>query len=82
MKWFFLSFRDSDKNLNLGCCNVQVEDHQIDIDAIQKTHDLGINPGGEVMVFSTEEIEPGWEENKLYSKQELDNMAYKKINQK
>ena len=72
LQCYFLSFRDPDRNRNLGCCNVIVEG---DLEAaLSKTRDLGINPGGEVMAYRIEE--PELELNRLYSRQEMKDLDY------
>ena len=78
--WYFISFRNPDTNTNLGCCNVSVKAGGGQDAALRKTHQLKINPGGEVAMFLTQAIEPGWEENKLYSREEMKAMKYEKIN--
>jgi len=72
-QWYFLSFRDSDTNTNLGCCNVVVEGGLEN--ALHKTKILQINPGGEVRGFIIDgpELEP----NRLYSRQEMLDLGYK-----
>lgn len=69
MKWYWLSFVIND--VNQGCCNVQAENAE---DALRKTHLLGINPGGEVMIYEIEnaEVEP----DKLISRAELIKLGY------
>lgn len=49
MKLFWLSFCDSDKPKGtqfLGCVIIEAPDL---VDAITKSHGLGVNPGGEVL---------------------------------
>ena len=80
MKYGWLSFRDPEKNLNLGCCIVS--DVQNFTEAIQKAHKLGINPGGEVMgTPMTEEMfkEEGLEADRLYTRSEMIELGYEKI---
>ena len=80
MNYFWLSFRDPDINLNLGCTIINDAD---DLDtAIQKAWDLGINPGGEVLgTLMTEEMfkEEGLEADRLYTRSEMIELGYEKI---
>ena len=69
--YWWLSFRDPDKNLHLGCCNVEAEDQ---ISAARKAYELGINPGGEVLIIPLEA--PELELDRLYSRQELLDLQY------
>ncbi len=71
-KWYFLSFRDPKKNRNLGCCNVCVSGNLEQ--ALERTRELGINPGGEVAAYEVEE--PELEPNKLYSRKEMLDLGY------
>jgi hypothetical protein len=72
--YYWLSFVKDDENI--GCCNVSAIDMQA---AIIKTHILGINPGGEVLVIEIPELE--LPENKLISKAELVALDYKNAEQ-
>jgi hypothetical protein len=71
--FYFISFRDPDKNLNLGVCMVEAE-HVTQ--AIPTTHEKGINPGGEALIFELEKPEEDLELNKLYTRQEMLDMGY------
>ncbi|MFA6460803.1 MAG: hypothetical protein WCV90_00920 [Candidatus Woesearchaeota archaeon] len=71
--WYFLSFRDPVANKNLGCCNVAVIGGLEK--ALRKTHDLGINPGGEVMAYPMDEAE--LDPDRLYSRQEMIQLGYR-----
>ena len=79
MGYVWLSFRDPDLNLNLGCAIVEARNFH---EAVTLAHDLGINPGGEVlgaMLTEQQAISEGLEVNKLYSRDELIAMDYKTI---
>lgn len=82
-KYMFMSFRDPIKNINLGVCIIKSPpDVKV---AIEKAWELDINPGGEVASCPlTEEgfIEQDLELNRLYSKQEIINKGFKKVNDK
>lgn len=71
MKWYWLSFVDTNINKNLGCCNVEAISKEA---ALFKVNVLGINPGGEVLI--QEMPEPEVEPNKLYSPEELVSLGY------
>jgi hypothetical protein len=75
--WYFLSFRDPHLNRNLGACNVSVQENSPHL-ALNKTKELKINPGGEVMIYPV--IGPELEPNRLYSRAELIALEYKKVN--
>lgn len=77
MAWYWLSFLDPDKNLNLGCCNVEADNA---MDAVLKTHSLGINPGGEVMIW--EVPYPEQEPDRLYKREDLLSKGYKFLRKK
>lgn len=77
VEWFFLSFRNPDTNINLGCCNISIDKKETSIDAVVKAHQLGINPGGEVLIFPVES--PELEPNRLYTRQEMVDQDYKKL---
>lgn len=85
-RWYFLSFRDPKTNVNLGCCNVAVTAVKGGLEvalqkgfqaALQKTRQLGINPGGEAMGFLLRE--PELEPDRLYSREEMIRLGYEKI---
>ena len=79
--YFFLSFRDSDLNVNLGACIVQADSQAI---AIHKAWLFKINPGGEVLGYSMTEdeyVQEDMELNRLYSPDELEKLGYKKISE-
>ncbi len=75
--WYFISFRDVNKNMNIGCCNIRVRGGPKR--ALERTIELGINPGGEAAIFliGKPELEP----NRLYSRDEMINLNYQKINE-
>ena len=78
MNYFWLSFRNPDKNINLGVAIIEDADNLVI--AIAKAHTLNINPGGEVFgVLCTEEQfkEEGLEANRLYTRQEMIKKDYK-----
>ena len=72
VKWYFLSFRDSGRNRNLGCCNVSVSGGLEE--ALEKTRKLRINPGGEVMAYLIKE--PELKPDRLYSRKEMLSLGY------
>ena len=76
-KWYFISFRDPRRNRNLGCCNVNAKGGPQK--ALDKTVELKINPGGESAIFLIPE--PELVPNRLYSRQEMIDLDYKKINE-
>ena len=74
--YIWLSFRDPDKNKNLGCCIVTAEDTE---DAIEQAWKLGINPGGEalgVAMTSEQRNQCPIEAEKLYSPEELESLDF------
>lgn len=76
MKYFFMSFRDVDENKNLGVCIVQEEDSE---KAVQKATELGINPGGEVLLFELDDEEfrnQGLNLNTLYSRSQMRDLGF------
>jgi hypothetical protein len=78
-KYFFLSFRDVEKNRNLGACVVFAPNSNTSLNLAWHHK---INPGGEVLIFElTEKIfqEQGMELNRLYSREELRSMDFKFI---
>lgn len=77
MSYVWLSFRDPELNLNLGCAIVEANNFH---EAVTLAHDLEINPGGEVLgaMMTEPQVEKeGLEINKLYSRTELMEMGYK-----
>jgi hypothetical protein len=74
MKWYWLSFVID--GVNVGCCNVQATSKYT---ALDKTHLLGINPGGEVMIgeIPAPELEP----DKLISRAELVKLGYLSVSE-
>jgi hypothetical protein len=76
MSYWFLSFREAEKNLNLGVCVVQAEDEE---SALDESWLKKVNPGGEVLFaemteeeFKSEELEL----DRLYSRQEMKDLGY------
>ncbi len=71
LRWFYLSFADDKGFLGAAIVETCGEMH-----AIELAHTLGINPGGEVMVFEVPEGAPLPEaaKNRLLSKNELDRL--------
>lgn len=68
MNRFWLSFADPETGDNLG---VNVVDALDFMDAIHKTHDLGINPGGQVLGGEIDpRLVPDAYVNRLLSKDE------------
>jgi hypothetical protein len=79
--YMFLSFRNSDKNINQGVAIIKAKDLT---EAIIKSHKKGINPGGEVLgsPMTTEMFKKeGLEENRLYGREELLELGYKFLTQ-
>lgn len=79
MKTYWISFVDE---TNLGCCIVDAENEK---EAIEKTLELKINPGGEAMLCelpangdADDEIKK-WGKNRLISQEDLMNDGYKKL---
>ena len=56
--WYFISFVDRVKNIQLGACNICVPE---DKDPLDYAHEKGINPGGEAAVYPLKGPEPGME---------------------
>jgi len=76
MSYWFLSFRDPEKNLNLGVSVVQAESMEM---ALGKSFLKRCNPGGEVLFTEMSKegfAEEGLELNRLYSKQEMAALGY------
>lgn len=68
--WWWFSF--ADQSGFLGACIVDAPTFQ---DVHQKTHALGINPGGEVKALqgcSSDKPMEGYEVGKLYTREELE----------
>lgn len=79
MNYFFMSFRDTERNKNLGVCIVSAPDFDA---AIKKALGLRINPGGEIMAVKMSEtmfLEEGLESDRLYTKAELMELGYETI---
>lgn len=72
--FYFISFRDPQRNLNLGVCQVETSSKEL---AINKSIALGINPGGEAKIYELDEKEPELELDRLYSKQEMLDLGFK-----
>ena len=71
MSYFWLSFRDSEENKNLGVCIVKASNFD---EGITKAWSLNINPGGEVLGMAMTETQTqaqGLEINRLYTKAEM-----------
>lgn len=73
--YYFLSFRDPEQNLNLGCCQIKACTAD---EAITAAHALGIDPGGEVLAFKLKEKELEMDFNRLYTKEEMITMGYQR----
>ncbi len=76
MSYWFLSFRDADKNRNLGVSVVQAESMEM---ALGESWLKRCNPGGEVLFNEMSEAqfeEEGLELNRLYSKKEMSGLGY------
>ena len=72
--WFFLSFRDVERDLNLGVCIVEATVKTFAIDEAWKQK---CNPGGEVFVYPVESPESeGLKPNRLYTRQEMLDRKY------
>lgn len=69
LRWFYLSFADDDGFRGAIIVNARGEMH-----AVQRCHDLGINPGGQVAIFDIPDGAPRPEgvEDRLLSKRDLD----------
>lgn len=65
-KTFWLSF--SGDGINLGCCIVDASDKTL---AVIKAHNLGINPGGEVMIIEMPDTDKAREEVRFFGKDRL-----------
>jgi hypothetical protein len=73
-----MSFRDPKLNKNLGVAIIKGVDN-LD-DAMQKSWDLEINPGGEiggVVISEATFKEEGLKANRLYSREEMKELGYK-----
>lgn len=78
---YWLSFIDQERRRNLGVCFVDVPVDRTPTDniraAIQESHRLGCNPGGEVLAIRLEEAATdrerlaATERGRLYSREEL-----------
>ncbi len=80
MKTYWISFANEQ---NLGCCIIDAESEE---GAYTKANELGLNPGGEVLVLQIDTTtldglaEIGrWGKNRLISKEELINDGYKTL---
>lgn len=77
MKTFWLSFVKDGSNA--GCCIVDANDS---VGAVLRSHELNINPGGEVMIYEIEsdcEDVEEWGKNRLVSPGELYKAGYVKL---
>lgn len=76
--YYWLSFRDPEKNENLGVAIIEdAEDLAV---AVSKAHSLEINPGGEVLGVLMNKAQfnsEGLESNRLYTRQEMLDNDYK-----
>lgn len=70
-RWFYLSFADDDGFRGAAIVEAPGEAH-----AIQLTHTLGINPGGQVAMFAVPDGAPVPDaaKNRLLSKRDLDRL--------
>ncbi len=81
MKTYWISFANK---TSLGCCIIDAIDQK---SAIDKTKSLGINPGGEALLFEmptdgSADIEINqWGKNTLISPQQLKEDGYKKLSE-
>lgn len=74
--YWFMSFRDVDLDLNLGCCIIKADSGHI---ALQLSHQKEINPGGELYSYGMNEEqfeEQGMELNHLYSRAEMIELGF------
>tara|TARA_Y100000034_G_scaffold81854_1_gene98122 strand:+ start:156 stop:395 length:240 start_codon:yes stop_codon:yes gene_type:complete len=74
---WLMSFGDTTTGKNLGCCVVKSSSG---IQAHKLSHQLGINPGGEMRSYglTTEQFEEqGLEVNRLYTRAEMLQMGFK-----
>lgn len=74
--YFWFSFRDPEKNLNLGITIIKA-DHKVA--AHKRTHQMGLNPGGEALIIemSDEEFErEELEAHKFYSRDDMIKLGY------
>jgi hypothetical protein len=71
LRWFYLSFADDDGFRGAVIIEARGQAH-----ALQATHKLGINPGGQVMTWEIREGAPLPEavKNRLLSKEDLDRL--------
>lgn len=79
VEYYFMSFRDVEKNINIGVCVIKADNEN---EAFRKSIEKNINPGGEIMLVSmtAEQFKSeGLEENRLYSKQEMQDRNYKTV---
>jgi len=69
LRWFYLSFAVDDRFYGAAIVEAPGEAH-----AIQRTHQLGINPGGEVAIFAVPDGAPLPEaaKNRLLSKSDIE----------
>lgn len=80
MNTYWISF--SSNNTNLGGCIVDADTPE---DAATKTTSLGINPGGQILVFKLEPNAPDlrfWPKDTLISREELLEKGYQKLETK
>lgn len=81
MKTYWISF--ATKKINLGCCIIDAENEK---EAINKTIELKINPGGEAMFtvmppdnLTVQEEIKLWGKDRLISLEDLKNRNYKQL---
>ena len=77
MSYVFMSFASFHTGKNLGCCVVEVDDPN---DANQKCKDSRLMPEecNHARGYTLEEMEPGMELNKFYTRQQMIEMGYER----
>ena len=76
LSYWFLSFRDAEKNRNLGVSVVQAESMEL---ALGESWLKRCNPGGEVLFNELSEedfAEQGLKLNRLYSRKEMTDLGF------
>ena len=78
-KYTFISFAEhTGSGKHLGCCIVEC----VGPDAIFVARSRGINPGGQAVIFAlsqSEFEEQGLEVDRLYTRKEMDKMAFQNL---